>query len=185
MSPIDRAIHFASNAHADQVRDGVHPLPYITHPIDVLNKLRYIGNIVDSDLLVAAVLHDVVEECPISIDQIQSEFGKRVGELVDMVTRTEPSSEVAAQLSKEALWDLRSNMLLSEIATRMDADAHCIKLADRLSNLEGAKVTKAAWKYERYREQTKQMLKIIPASVSPSLWNAVRKQSGWKKAELC
>ena len=78
---LDSAIAFAATAHAGQVRkyDG---LPYITHPIRVMEILHSTAAIVTEDQLVAAVLHDVVEDTIVTIEQIERRFGIAVAALV-------------------------------------------------------------------------------------------------------
>ena len=84
MSSVDSAIAFAATAHAGQVRkyDG---LPYVTHPIHVMMILHKAG-IKDEAMLVAAVLHDVVEDTPVSHMTITRRFGEDVGNLVYELT---------------------------------------------------------------------------------------------------
>lgn len=161
-------------AHEGQVRDGECPLPYITHPLDVLANLRYTGEVTDPDMLCTAVLHDVVEESGVSFDEIEERFGAGVRELVQELTRYEPTEEERAGLSKDEIWELRSQLLLDEIA-KMSPRAQAIKLADRLSNLNEATRAKVGKKLDRYNRQTAKILKIIPKGCNPGLWEAVRR----------
>lgn len=170
---LHRAILFAAKRHRDQDRDGEAPPPYITHPIDVVVKLRYVGRIVGEDLLCAGALHDVVEECGVDPGKIGRRFGPRVETLVRQVTREEPSEEQARGMDRDALWTLRSEMLLAEIAQRMEPDAWRIKLADRLSNLQEALSSRTGEKRDRYVRQTRRILEIIPRETNPGLWDAV------------
>ncbi len=175
MAPdLTHAIDFAVAAHRGQYRDGDHPLPYITHPLDVLANLRYTGAVTDSDMLCTAVLHDVVEECGVSFDELELKFGARVRELVQELTRYEPNESERAGLTKDEIWELRSELLLKEIS-EMSPTAQAIKLADRLSNLSESKRTKLGKKFERYNLQTAKVLKIIPRKVNPGLWDALKK----------
>jgi (p)ppGpp synthase/HD superfamily hydrolase len=170
---LDAAIEFAAKAHKGQVRDGQNPLPYITHPIDVLINLRYVGGVVDPDMLCAAALHDVVEECDVPFEEIEKRFGKRVRELVQELTRREPTAEETAGMDKDQIWELRANMLLAEIE-KMSPEAQTVKLADRFSNITEAKRVKWGKKLERYSKQTTKILKIVPRKVNPGLWDAVK-----------
>lgn len=161
-------------AHRGQDRDGPSPLPYASHPADVVCKLRYIGGVADEDLLAAALLHDVLEETEISSSALRKAFGDRVADLVQELTREEPTAEVAQALSQEELVELRSKLLLEGIA-KMSPDAQAIKLADRLSNLEGARITRGPKKLARYEKQSQKILKIIPRKVNPSLWDLIER----------
>jgi (p)ppGpp synthase/HD superfamily hydrolase len=170
---LDRAILAAAEWHAGQYRDGDNPLPYITHPIEVLSALRNVGGVTDPDALCAAVLHDVLEETSVTPDQIEDLVGRHARDLVVALTREEPGAEETKGMSKEEIWRLRSHMLLTEIE-KMPAEVQVIKLADRLSNVREAKHAKKGDKFARYRRQTAEILKIIPRKVNPGLWDAIK-----------
>jgi GTP diphosphokinase / guanosine-3',5'-bis(diphosphate) 3'-diphosphatase len=169
------ALRFAVKRHRGQDRDGADPLPYATHPIDVVNRLRYVGLVVEPAVLAAAVLHDLVEETETSLEDIESRFGVEVSALVAEVTRREPSEEEFAGLAPDEIWELRSRMLLDEIAA-MSEKAQTIKLADRASNLLCNLTTRCGDKRARYIRQSYMILEVIPRSVNPSLWDSVRAQ---------
>jgi guanosine-3',5'-bis(diphosphate) 3'-pyrophosphohydrolase len=171
---LHKAIRLAAKLHKHQDRDGQDPLPYISHPFEVMSNLRYLGGITDEDLLCAAMLHDTIEECGVEPKLIEEELGARVSSLVEGLTRKEPSQEVASSLSKDELWELRNRMLLSDIAS-MNPDEMTVKLADRLSNLRQALATRRGKKLQRYVLQSEEILKIIPESVNPPLWRTIRK----------
>lgn len=166
---LEDAIRFATEAHAGQWRDGDFPLPYLTHPLEVLGNLRYLGGIEDEDVLVAGVLHDVLEETEVTEHALRDRFGKKVAKIVVAVTRSEPTSEETQGLSKGEIWALRSERLLDEIR-QMPPDAHRIKLADRISNLQAKQRTFKPKKLERYLGQTRTMLEIIPPATNLALW---------------
>jgi (p)ppGpp synthase/HD superfamily hydrolase len=169
---LDRAIQLAANLHSGQYRDGSNPLPYVTHPMEVVSHLRHRGEVTDEDLLVAAALHDVVEEADYSLSKIADEFGDRVADLVNELTRTEPSKTEVEGMSKEEIWQLRAAML--EDIGRMSRDAQQIKLADRLANLYDSKRTKLGDKLTRYYGQTYLMLHTVRREVNPQLWDAIK-----------
>ena len=169
---LDRATVLAAQWHAGTERDGDHPLPYIVHPIEVLSNLRYVGRVIDEDLLCVAILHDVLEETTGTAEAIEEAVGNRVRELVVELTRKEPTAEETVDMTKPEIWQLRSKMLLSEIE-KMSSDAQQVKLADRLSNVQEAKRTKSKEKLERYLAQTKKILKIVDHSINPYLWEAI------------
>jgi len=169
---LQTAIELATRLHRDQERDGAMPLPYATHPVEVVSLLRSVGGITDEDLLCAAALHDLLEETNIGADEIEKEFGGRVGALVLELTRKEPTPAETRGLDKNAIWKLRAEMLLAEIR-KMSPDAQRVKLADRLSNLREAKRVKSGGKLERYIWQTEEILEIVPKSVNPGLWKAI------------
>jgi len=169
---LHRALKFAAKKHKKQDRDGTAPLPYLTHVVDVVNKLRYLGGVTDPELLAAGFLHDVLEETDATEDELREKFGDRVAALVIELTREEPAAEVASLLPPEELYTLRSQLLLDGIA-RMSPDAMTVKLADRLSNLEGARSTRSEEKLRLYEEQSRKILEIIPRETCPELWDRV------------
>ncbi len=174
---LHQAIQYGIQLHAGQDREGESPLPYITHPLEVLNNLRYVGGITDEDLLIAAVLHDVVEESGADLAEIGERFGGRAASLVKELTRHEPSKSETAGMSKEEIWQLRAAILLEEIS-KMSGDAQRVKLADRLANLREAARTKLGDKLERYRGQTYLILETVPRDVNPPLWEAIKTELG-------
>jgi guanosine-3',5'-bis(diphosphate) 3'-pyrophosphohydrolase len=171
-SLLSKALRFAVETHDGDYRDGSFGLPYSTHPVEVCTLLRYVGEVTDVELLCVAMLHDLLEETDTLPAELELEFGFRVSLLVQELTRTEPTPEEASALSKEDLWQFRSNLLLADISA-MSADAQKVKLADRLANLRQAKVTRNGEKLRRYKRQSKKILEIIPKTVNPALWKAI------------
>lgn len=169
---LHQALLMAAQWHLGQDREGESPLPYLTHPIEVLVNLRHVGGVTDEDLLCAAALHDVVEESNADLGEIERALGGRVAALVQELTRREPGPKETAGMTKEQIWELRSSLLLGEIGA-MSADAQKVKLADRLSNLREGIRTKRGKKLERYLRQTETILKIVPRNVNPGLWDAI------------
>lgn len=116
-----RAIEFATDAHKAQKRKASGD-PYIIHPIRVLRVLSEAG-ITDDTVLIAAVLHDVVEDTSVTLDEIHKIFGKRVANFVYEVTNNPDLSKIdkkKAQITK---------------APNMSVGAKLIKMADMTDNL--------------------------------------------------
>lgn len=174
MTKVDEALRWAAELHSGQVRDGAMALPYITHPVEVLIRLRWVGGILDEELLCVAVLHDTLEECDVDASEIERRFGSRVASLVKELTRYEPGPSETAGLTSDQIYELRSRTLLDEIAN-MSSEAMAVKLSDRLSNLEEAVRVRALKKLKRYVQQTDAILNAVPKSVNPDLWDAVSK----------
>ena len=80
---LDRAIKFATKAHKGQVRKYTGE-PYVTHPLAVMNLVQEVPH--TTEMLIAALLHDVVEDTPVELDEIETKFGPVVGALVDGLT---------------------------------------------------------------------------------------------------
>lgn len=125
IAAFQRAYLFAERAHAGQFRkDGK---PYITHPLAVAEILA--GWQLDGQTLIAALLHDVVEDTGISSSEIAQEFGKPVAGLVDGVTKLDKIQfEDKAQAQAE-------NFRKMLLAMARDVRVILIKLADRLHNM--------------------------------------------------
>lgn len=116
------AFDFAARAHGGQTRKGAAGEPYLNHVADVVARLSRSPR-ADADTLVAAALHDVVEDTARSLDDVRSRFGDRVAALVAEVTDDK-------SLPKEE----RKRRQVEQAPTKSDA-AKRIKLADKASNL--------------------------------------------------
>ncbi|MBX3120047.1 MAG: HD domain-containing protein [Fimbriimonadaceae bacterium] len=170
---LHRALRFALEAHMGQDRDGENPLPYITHPFEVVNTLRYIGNVTNQEILCAAALHDLLEETSATREGILAAFGTEVLNLVQEVTRHEPSTADIQGLSKDEIWVLRTRIFMDEIR-KMSERAWLIKLGDRYSNLGNAFYTRTPEKLERYVWQSMMILEIIPKRTNAALWQGIQ-----------
>jgi len=171
---VHKALKRAVKAHKKQDRDGEAPLPYATHPVDVLNLLRYDADVTDEEILAAALLHDVVEETDVELGDIEEEFGARVARIVGELTREEPDR---TGLSAEEIWQVRTQVMLEEI-DRMSDEAKLIKLADRASNLRSALLTRTADALNNYIRQSHIILDHIDREICPILWDRVKDLAG-------
>ena len=125
MEKIDRAYQFALKSHGDQKRrSGV---PYILHPVSVAYILVELG--MDTDSIVASLLHDVVEDTPVGLDEIKKMFGAEVANLTDGVTKL---GRIPYSSREEQQAENLRKML---IAMADDIRVIIIKLADRLHNM--------------------------------------------------
>jgi len=124
VSLIDTAIAFAAQAHAGQVRKYTN-LPYITHPIEVMTILHDHG-VRDEAMLCAAVLHDVVEDCPVPLSAIRRRFGDDVADLVDGLTDKYPAGTGGNRAERK----LRERQRIAAMCMRTQT----VKYADLISN---------------------------------------------------
>lgn len=122
---IERAYRLAEKMHGDQRR--VSGVPYILHPTSVACIVVDLG--MDTDSVVAALLHDVVEDTPVTREEVEQMFGKDVANLVDGVTKI---SKIAYTSREERQAENVRKML---IAMSEDIRVIVIKLADRLHNM--------------------------------------------------
>ena len=122
---IEKAYRFAKEAHGSQARCTGEP--YITHPIAVAQILAQMR--MDPITLMAAILHDVVEDTTVSQSEIIEKFGNEVADLVDGVTKlTQMHFENYAQAQAE-------NFRKMVMAMASDIRVILVKLADRLHNM--------------------------------------------------
>ncbi|MCP2253945.1 GTP pyrophosphokinase [Prauserella aidingensis] len=120
---LQRAYDVAEHLHRDQRRKSGDP--YITHPLAVATILAELG--MDTTTLVAALLHDTVEDTGYSLDQLGTDFGDKVAQLVDGVTKLDK-----VKLGTAAEAETIRKMV---IAMARDPRVLVIKLADRLHNM--------------------------------------------------
>jgi len=120
-----RAWEVGAAAHAGQTRKSGED--YITHPVAVAGVLAELG--MDAETLIAAILHDTIEDTPLTREGIAAEFGESVAELVDGVTKLD---KLKFRDRKEAAAESFRKMLL---AMSRDLRVIMIKLADRLHNM--------------------------------------------------
>ncbi|RYD14163.1 MAG: bifunctional (p)ppGpp synthetase/guanosine-3',5'-bis(diphosphate) 3'-pyrophosphohydrolase [Lysobacteraceae bacterium] len=122
---VRRAYEVGADAHEGQTRKSGEP--YITHPVAVAGILAELG--LDAETIIAAILHDTLEDTALTRERIAAEFGPTVAELVDGVTKLD---KVRFSSRQEAAAESFRKMLL---AMARDLRVILIKLADRLHNM--------------------------------------------------
>jgi GTP pyrophosphokinase len=134
ISEVYRAYLFGAEAHEGQSR--LSGEPYIYHPISVARILA--GMRMDHQCLMAAILHDVIEDTPTAKTQLESEFGPEIAELVDGVSKL---TQIKFRSRAEAQAENFRKMML---AMTKDIRVIMIKLADRLHNMRTLGVMRPA-----------------------------------------
>ena len=122
---IKRAYHFSEKCHLGQMRQSGDP--YITHPLAVANILADMR--MDSESLMAGLLHDVIEDTGVTKGQISRRFGRTVAELVDGVSKL-GEIENASRAEQQA-----ESFQKMTLAMSRDIRVMLVKLADRLHNM--------------------------------------------------
>jgi guanosine-3',5'-bis(diphosphate) 3'-pyrophosphohydrolase len=117
------AIQFAAHKHRNQRRKDTEASPYINHPIAVAQILAGVGGVTDIVTLVAAVLHDTIEDTETTPEELEAAFGLEVRELVAEVTDDK-------NLPKEV-----RKQLQIDHAPHVSARAKAIKLGDKICNV--------------------------------------------------
>lgn len=144
-----QAIHFSSGKHQDQRRKNPKQTPYINHPISVAHRLLN-ASIVDDDILIAAVLHDTVEDTDTTCEEISAIFGWKVASIVDEVTD-----------DKSLPKDERKRLQI-EHAAHISQEAKLVKLADKLDNLTDLlEITPVGWTPERVTQYFDWAAKVV------------------------
>lgn len=132
------AVSFAAEKHKLQLRTNTEKTPYIIHPLGVTEQLMRIGHVYDVDVLVAALLHDVLDDTGTTVQEISGYFGDKVAAYVQEVTGDMKLS------SKE-----RKKMQIIH-AFNQSKGATFIKLSDKLHNLNTLmQDPPAGWSQER------------------------------------
>lgn len=135
------ALRFASLQHRDQRRKGSSKPPYINHPIEVTEILWQVGQVRDMDTLVAALLHDTVEDTDTTPEKISELFGDTVRGLVMELT------------DDKSLPKAERKRLQVVNAPHKSPRARQIKLADKISNVGEITIDPPAdWSHERLVE---------------------------------
>jgi len=120
---VERALRAAVEAHQDQFRKGLDGVPYVTHPMHVALILARRG--MDEDLIVAGLLHDVVEDCQAwPLERVAAEFGAHVKSIVEQLTEDRSQG-----------WEERKQAAIDRIP-RMSPEAASVKAVDKLHNLQ-------------------------------------------------
>jgi guanosine-3',5'-bis(diphosphate) 3'-pyrophosphohydrolase len=122
---LERAFLFASEAHEGQQRRSGEP--FIAHPVGVARVLADLH--LDDTTLAAALLHDVVEDTDVTIEEVRAEFGEEITRLVEGVTKL---TRIHFQSREQAQAENYRKMI---VAMAQDPGVILIKLADRLHNM--------------------------------------------------
>lgn len=118
----EKAVIFATDAHTGQKRKGTH-LPFIIHPLEVASIVAAMTK--DEDMMCAAVLHDVVEDCEdVSIEEIRKEFGDKIASYV------EQESE-----DKSKTWVERKGRTIEFLKNEASLNSKILAMGDKLANI--------------------------------------------------
>ena len=145
-----QAARFASAKHVSQKRKGNDGEPYINHPLEVANLLANVGKVEDHDILIAALLHDTVEDTETTEAEITELFGESVTKMVLEVS-DDKSLPKAERKQKQI-----------EHAPHLSVGAKHIKLGDKISNIgDVMKNPPDGWSNERRREYVEWGEKVV------------------------
>ncbi len=141
-----KAYAVAEKAHNGQMRKSGEP--YVTHPVAVAELLFELG--MDTESLAAALMHDVVEDTEVTLEQLTTSFGSEIALLVDGVTKL-------TQLSFSSIEERQAeNLRKMLLAMSKDVRVMVIKLCDRLHNMR----TGDAWSPQKQREKALETMEV-------------------------
>ena len=145
-----KAIRFAAEKHRNQRRKDNDHSPYINHPIQVAETLWEVGGVRDPSTLVAAVLHDTLEDTDTSPDELRQRFGQ---EVLDLVLEVSDDKRLPKAERKR---------LQIVHAPHISPRAKNIKLADKICNIRDLIDTPPAdWPVRRQREYLRWAGKVV------------------------
>jgi guanosine-3',5'-bis(diphosphate) 3'-pyrophosphohydrolase len=145
-----QALHFSADQHRNQRRKDRGASPYINHPIEVATVLATVGGITDLVTLMAAILHDTIEDTATTGEELEKRFGHEVRLLVEEMT------------DDKRLPKAERKRLQVEHARGISHRAKLIKLGDKICNVRD--VTHAppeGWSRERRREYLDWTLEVV------------------------
>jgi (p)ppGpp synthase/HD superfamily hydrolase len=155
-----RAYHFAAQKHVDQRRKGAAAEPYMNHLTEVAELVAQATN-GDLDVVIAAILHDTVEDTDTTIDELRAAFGPRIAELAAEVTDDK-------SLPKQVRKDLQV-----EHAPHASWGAQIIKLADKSSNLRSLLASPPPdWSRARRDEYVDWARRVVDGCRDANVWLA-------------
>ena len=157
---LEKAYHFAEESHRGQQRDE--GTDYIIHPLRVACILLDELKIMDSNVLCAALLHDVLEDCQVDYAALEETFGEPIAGMVKMLTQ----EAINRYSSKEE----RDRVYLERI-WQAPREIQLIKLADRLDNIRYLHLSPSQEKQLKYYRETCEKYLPLAKEVSPYLYD--------------
>lgn len=172
---LQNAIIFATRKHINQKRKG-NGLPYIVHPMEVMHILTSLG--CDTDVIIAGILHDTLEDTDATPEEIEKMFGKKVLDIV------QSESE-----DKSKTWKERKQTTIDNL--KNESEAECLVcLADKLSNIRSmvndkmtndnipwdkfkASKTEIEWYYNSIYNELKNLLPAYTADIMQEFREAI------------
>ena len=170
---LEKAIDFATNKHAGQLRKGT-TIPYIVHPLETMNILRSMN--ADTNLLIAGLLHDTVEDTGTSMEEIAEVFGTDVAALVnghseDKSKTWEERKTHAIQELAEASRRMKMLVMADKVSNLRSIAADYRAIGDKLWERFNAPVKKQAWYYSGIQDSLWDMQ--VDPDAAPVYWEMV------------
>ena len=137
MELVTRAIIFAAQAH-DGMRRKMSDIPYILHPMEAA---AIVGSLTEKqEVIAAAALHDVIEDTPVTFEEVVAQFGPRVAALV-----WSESEDKREGLPPEQTWRVRKEEAIEILQNTKDPEVKMLYLGDKLANMRSI--------YQQWRQE--------------------------------
>lgn len=128
---IKAGYEFAKAAHGKQMRDGLDSMAYIQHPLRIIILMFSEFDISDTDLILAALLHDVLEDTDVETATLEKEFGPKVAELVGALTRPRSADE---NNHPNAKFQAKKEKFLEQM--KASKEVRLLKVLDLIDNMQ-------------------------------------------------
>ena len=151
------AAHYAAEKHAQQRRKGAAGEPYVNHLLEVSHLVSTSLSSPDTNLVIASLLHDVIEDADVTEEELAQKFGSDVADLVAEVT------------DDKSLPKAERKRLQIEHAPTLSGRAQTIKLADKISNLRSILTSPPTnWDSPRKREYFDWAKRVVDGLTAPN-----------------
>jgi guanosine-3',5'-bis(diphosphate) 3'-pyrophosphohydrolase len=151
------AAHYAADKHANKRRKGAAAEPYVNHLIEVAHLVSATVSEPDPNLIIAALLHDVIEDVGVTKEELIQRFGADVADLVVEMT------------DDKALPKAERKQLQIQHAPKLSPRAQTIKLADKISNLRSILTSPPTnWDHRRKREYFDWAKSVVDGLTAPN-----------------
>lgn len=157
------AVEFARERHDGQLRKGAEE-PYVNHLLRTGLLLLEVAEQRDANVLCAGVLHDVLEDTPASLDEVEDHFGHRVGDLVRALTHP-PRRAGESKHARNLRW--------FEALRWEGRDVHIVKSADRLDNILTMDGVFTPERRLTYLSETREALLPLTLAANTALYHAL------------
>ena len=161
---IAQAFDYVARAHTDQRRKSALKEPYVNHLAEVAFLVSQATQGADADLIVAALLHDAIEDQPerVTYERIETIFGADVAAFVSEVT------------DDKSLLKAERKRLQVETAPNKSARAKMIKIADKTANVRSLRLSPPDWPLERKREYVNWSINVVAGCKGVNKWLEAR-----------
>ena len=163
-----KAFDFAKLAHNGQTRDE--GPPYVIHPIRVANILMHELMTMKADMICAALLHDVIEDCDITVREIKNNFNETVAQMVKLLT-------------KDPKW-VNAKRVYFQAIVAADESVRLLKLCDRLDNLRSLRQSQNKSKIRRYVTESEKRYLPLADDLNRYLFKEIRHEISFLKNKL-